>query len=424
MFLTIKNTGKLLSAQIEINGITVIAGVNNTGKSTVGKVLFCLFNSFYKIDQQIERERNSRISNIIESQYHEKVNRITRQFDTKEFAEYIVNTKASLEDAGSLVEDLRNFYSQVDKHFEKYLSDDFLSSTSERIMQILSISDDEIFVTVLLRRLQAEFNMQINNIYHSDICSEIKLRVKDMEVKVSILEDSYIDIDNSFSLNTEVIYMDDPLALDDSRFPVFRNENHREHLKTKLFTNNKSSPVKDVIDEIITTKKLDMMFAKLNSVCKGELIKNSKSPRFAVSYREKESETALDIKNVSTGLKTFVILKTLLLNGSLEENGIIILDEPEIHLHPEWQLVFAELIVLLQKEFNMHILINTHSPYFLDAIDVYSHKYEISGRCKYYLAEDENGIASIVDVSDNIEKIYEKLAEPLQKLENERYQND
>ena len=46
MFLSIKNTGKISSAEIEISGITVMAGINNTGKSTVGKVLFCLVNCF------------------------------------------------------------------------------------------------------------------------------------------------------------------------------------------------------------------------------------------------------------------------------------------------------------------------------------------------------------------------------------------
>jgi len=143
--------------------------------------------------------------------------------------------------------------------------------------------------------------------------------------------------------------------------------------------------------------------------------------RVAVAYQENDSDVSLDLKNVSTGLKTFVILKTLLLNGSLEENGILVLDEPEIHLHPEWQLVFAELIVLMQKEFDMHILLNTHSPYFLDAIEVYSNKHGIARKCKYYLAEDDGSTASISDVSDNIEKIYEKLAMPMQELEDMRY---
>ena len=72
----------------------------------------------------------------------------------------------------------------------------------------------------------------------------------------------------------------------------------------------------------------------------------------------------------------------------------------------------------------MHILVNTHSPYFLNAIEVYAAKHEINDKCKYYLAEMDGESSYIKDVTDNIEKIYSKLAKPLQELENERYSND
>ena len=73
------------------------------------------------------------------------------------------------------------------------------------------------------------------------------------------------------------------------------------------------------------------------------------------------------------------------MNGSLKQGGVFILDEPEIHLHPEWQKTLAEIIVLIQIEFNIHILINSYSPYFIKAIDVYSKKYKIRETCKFYL---------------------------------------
>ena len=130
------------------------------------------------------------------------------------------------------------------------------------------------------------------------------------------------------------------------------------------------------------------------------------------------------MRNLSTGLKTFVILKTLLLNGGIEYNGVVILDEPEIHLHPEWQLLFAELIVLLHREFGVHILLNTHSPYFLRAIQVYSAKYEMADKCRYYLSENRGNHAAITDVSGDIERIYARLSKPLQDLEDERWRDD
>ena len=77
---------------------------------------------------------------------------------------------------------------------------------------------------------------------------------------------------------------------------------------------------------------------------------------------------------------------------------------------------------MLQKEFNLHILLNTHSPYFLNAIQVYAAKHTISNKCKYYLSENRDDYSEINDVSNDIDKIYKKLAEPFQKLENQKYE--
>ncbi|RHQ98600.1 hypothetical protein DWX74_04710 [Peptoclostridium sp. AF21-18] len=97
--------------------------------------------------------------------------------------------------------------------------------------------------------------------------------------------------------------------------------------------------------------------------------------------------------------------------------SVLILDEPDIYLHPEWQLLFAELIVLVNKYLNTHFLINTHSPYFLNAIEVYASKYNIV-EPKYYLAKVDG---NVYDVTDNIEEVYAELARPFQILEDEMY---
>lgn len=74
----------------------------------------------------------------------------------------------------------------------------------------------------------------------------------------------------------------------------------------------------------------------------------------------------------------------------------------------------------------MHILLNTHSPYFLNAIEVYAAKYEIADKCNYYMASlsSSGETSTIIEVTEDVEKIYQKLARPLQDLENERYSND
>ena len=76
---------------------------------------------------------------------------------------------------------------------------------------------------------------------------------------------------------------------------------------------------------------------------------------------------------------------------------------------------------LITKRIRLTITITTHSPYFIDAIEVFSAKYKIADKVNYYLSDTlDDYSVEVKDVSDNIELIYQKLADPLQKLENLR----
>ena len=65
MKLHIENFAKIANADIEINGITVIAGENNTGKSTVGKILYSLYSAFHDIDFKVKEERRKSVGTIL-----------------------------------------------------------------------------------------------------------------------------------------------------------------------------------------------------------------------------------------------------------------------------------------------------------------------------------------------------------------------
>ena len=421
MRLRLKNVGKIISADVEINGITVIAGENATGKSTIGKALYCIFNSLYNLERNIELERVYTIATILE-----KGMAFSRQLPSREFlkaARYILD-RYILEKNGEysqnhlhLLNELSDFYNQVGLPYNSKID-----NLAQDIYDALSVSSSEIANKIFEDKVQAEFAMQINSFRYSGYPSEITLEIKGKETKAIIEYNKNINISNALDLNTEVIYIDDPYIVDSLRIPLntsgrrrSKRYNHRKHLNDRMV---QQSSKLSIISEMTAAKKLDNVFERINSVCAGEMVKKT-SMSFA--YTEKNTKHMIEAENMSTGLKTFAIIKTLLLNGSLEENGALILDEPEIHLHPEWQLVFAEVIVLLQKEFNLHVLMNTHSPYFLDAIDVFSHMHGIADKCKYYLAENIDEIATIKDVSHELNLIYEKLFRPLQRLENERY---
>ena len=61
---SVKNIGKINFAEVEISGITVIGGLNNTGKSTISKSLFAIFNSLHDLSRQVWLARVESISDI------------------------------------------------------------------------------------------------------------------------------------------------------------------------------------------------------------------------------------------------------------------------------------------------------------------------------------------------------------------------
>jgi len=64
-----KNIGRVAEADIEINGIAVIAGENGTGKSTVGKALYAAFNSMSDSENKIDRMRRNSVERAIRKAY-------------------------------------------------------------------------------------------------------------------------------------------------------------------------------------------------------------------------------------------------------------------------------------------------------------------------------------------------------------------
>ena len=78
MNLRIRNFAKISKADIEIDGITIIAGNNNTGKSTVGKILDSVFNSSYNIDEKMNKARIDSLASMLRNEIEGSMARVNR----------------------------------------------------------------------------------------------------------------------------------------------------------------------------------------------------------------------------------------------------------------------------------------------------------------------------------------------------------
>lgn len=410
MRLEVKNIGNIRDASINLNGITVVGGENGTGKSTLCRALYSVLSGISVDKKKVESYRSDRLSNTI-------LNYVLFYFSETELA---VKFRKMIPEAikkyrnngqkGTLKEYLLN-----DPQLSEVVDNEGFDKFAEQITATLNIPDDKIVMTIISQYLEEEFNSQIQNVYDESSDSLIRVENNGKASEIVIRDNKADEFRNSLSyFDNSVIYIDDANILDKlaRKEMLFRRpRNHVSDLLSKLNHTSESNNPFDVIDLNEKLKEIDNI---LSVVCNGDFVDGR--------YRENKSGKKIDIRNLSSGLKAFALIRMLMEKGELKENDVFIIDEPETHLHPQWQLKFAQILVLLHKQMNLTILLNSHSPYFIQAVSVYADKYGIEeDKCSFYLAENENGQSHFTDVTKNKEPLYAKLAKPFQILENERW---
>ncbi len=142
----------------------------------------------------------------------------------------------------------------------------------------------------------------------------------------------------------------------------------------------------------------------MDGVTSGHLVKDQET---RLSYAENGLKQDITCRNIASGLKPFLMILRMVENGSLEAGRLLIIDEPEVNLHPTLQLKFARVLVLLNTELKINVLISTHSPYFLHAVDCYMEEQQNA----------ENGRYCLTKETENKEKIYKTMYELLEEID-------
>ena len=66
MQIKLENIGIVKNSSIALNGLTVITGKNNSGKSTVGKTLYALFDAVSNISEKFEKDKCNYIKKTLD----------------------------------------------------------------------------------------------------------------------------------------------------------------------------------------------------------------------------------------------------------------------------------------------------------------------------------------------------------------------
>jgi len=305
MRICLKNIGMIKEADVKLDGLTLIAGENDTGKSTVGKTLFILTKA---------------ISFVKEN--GESLNKIEWLFDK-------VSKKQLLK---------QDTYIKIDEIEFDYLN------------------------------------------------KKVKLENKDLDV-------IFIETPFIFNLYETFSGINKANSIIDFEIP-FNYLWWDLYIKLSSIAKNKSSIS---FDEVIF---------QIEAILNGKLKKYNEINKDKWVFVRDNLE--LEMENIAMGIKQFAIIYALIKNGYLSKEKILIIDEPEVHLHPKWQIEYAKLIVELVKK-GIKVLVTSHSPFFIEAVDKLSFDIEKN----YYFAEE-----GIIKKDNDLGLMYEKLNIVIDELED------
>lgn len=475
MELFLNNIGIIKGSIIKLDGLTVITGRNNSGKSTVGKVLYSLVEGIRDIRSRAELDKRnyafSRLENLIDDLSFLRAivynNKETVFFQDKPTLGYFVkrypitkpdflfdNTEDLLEKFLTELQALevekivnnkrfRLFYSRPMRNevdVSNQIKDEIENAVSVVKKIMADISEDETLEEYrkesVNQTLNVEFSNQIQPVMYNVDVSEIKVSdyeksFFDVYIKKDSLEKKRSTINLDFPLK-KVYFIDNPFILDkifnisrvDVRFlrkySTFENDSffdsHRILSHETMLLNFLRSPKRNsVFEETIKNDKLEDIRDKIDAILPG-VFEFSNEGVFIVNKKKK-----LNLYNLATGSKFFSILKMLIERNALDESTVLILDEPESHLHPEWENVIAEITILLAKELGVKILLTTHSSNFMLAVDAYMKKYDFMDKTNFYQTEImDDGFVRYDLVNENMEKIYEEFYAPFSKMKQLR----
>lgn len=414
MLLTINNLGPINNAELDIARINVIVGKNSTGKSTSSKFLYCLLTAssmdgIYLANRDIKQRYMNFISYWSNKLYDNSFsNELTDVFSL------LSNDSASNESFDKVYNDL---YCISEDISPVNVKNNFLKDL-EDINELAKINKNPKI------RHASTFNTLFNSKYSGFLGVNGDTRVKfqgdvdgtsfDQEIKIT---DKIWSVKNEYLTYfnfKNIIYIDSPSVLE------FDNEiNVNKQIHFQLLNKKLTKSVSDVYDDKAYKKLIDFK-EKIDELIGGEFIYNPKSRKFSF----KKEDVIFSMENTASGLKQLGILQILLENNELMEDSFLIMDEPEFNLHPEFQIKLAQILVLASKELNITIYINTHSPFLVEAIEVYSKEYGLYDETNFYLTEESNNIGkydyNLVDDLD-IMDVYKNLGNPFEILNAIRF---
>lgn len=406
------------NAEIDIDGITVLAGENGSGKSTLSRFIYYMVKVLSEYELLIDKEAKQGLLQIVNRM--ERANLLFRNvslnFPYNDLIEYL--HKNTLD---SVVSKLMDIVEQFGLKINDILNSlDSQSVAKARLATLFSVDvKDDAKLVDIASSIVDKLQKRIMTIQHE---AEKK---KNERTTDTFFELSSLVSDNLDSGQVEIDFFEDGVSLiDDHHFSPLLNLNRVIYYKTYALLDYLDKPsdfhsyLEDANDKMTDQEK--MVARVIKGILGGDVIL-SNDDFMPVKQLHFKREDGLDIplKQAATGLVSFSYLARLLENGYLREGTLLIIDEPEAHLHPKWIVEYAKILVMLQKYMKLKIVLSTHNPDMLAAIDAVARKQDVLDSTNFYFAtpDKDNKYQYNYQKLDSIEEIFDSFNTALIKIQ-------
>lgn len=424
MRLQIQNINKIKEADIALNGLTVIVGENDMGKSTIGRAFYSTIKAVSNMRSLSNESSANKASKHIDSLYKHFYGK--RSIDGA--MDLLPRFKSEMERI-CLDEAERNAFLE---HLNAKIDEIDLSPRQKSLLKEdianIRICYDQVDNPAAI--LKTELAYLVESEFMGQFCSsksELTYIMLDTEEEGRLLFKAKNNqvTEVSFSergFYEDITYVESPLyfhLLDSLKSSVA----YREMKRTLGFKPMAPAHVKDFVDKVLNFQNFHTQLSLFGPQSKDFHTEDIIHGMFAYDKSSRSivyQKNGMKIKpiNVASGIKSFGALQLLLDGYCISNNRPLIWDEPENHLHPQWQVEFAKVIVQIVNS-GIPVMISTHSPYFLQAVRYYSAMYSIEKYVNYYMAECANeDMVTIKEVTNDLNQVFLTLAEPLNSIMN------
>lgn len=433
MYIKLQNVGAIKEATVDLTGLSVIAGKNGTGKSTIGKTVYTIIKSVQEQDKIVAKKQKDFIEWACKNIYFQLQGSIATAANAKKIviadSELLESTfqygafEQQLTQHVFEEKDLNTAYALIDSRivsvdkFSEIVDDPTKSKVKEILKSIkdklVPIDTGTALKESLLFMYQNVFDGQINNL-KSHITSEVdfsgllKYSVSNNADTMSFsdrLKITYADTQIQQKVFQDATFIETPLVLQIEKIrniealPIYWKDLLRKVTMQSIDATLQNDNVKEVVTDV-------------SNALGGSLEYNTNTRRFEFIKKDFGKGANVSIGNAASGEKILGIFQRLALKGLFGPDKILILDEPENHLHPEWLAVLAEVLVKLSIA-KCPILVTSHSPDLLQAIRYYAKKHGLS-QLKMYLADSKTQV--VEDKTGREYEIFDNLSKPINDI--------